>query len=254
MGVAKGLEDIDHGGGRRAAEVSLGAAPERLPKVHFSPRQVRKVPLSCLDRGIGPIDKGVALVDGHIVGVHVGGDVAPRPVGQGIERALAVLPDRKFDPLSSLVHPAACDEDIFLCLLQGPLEGFHLAHEVKIGRVHLLNIPELGHELFLRCDVCRLLPHGCLAILGFDKLGAFEGLREEVHGIDCNKVHAVQNCRTMLPHQRDKDIVGGQPGSRENYPLAIGWEVLGNVLLKLLNLWFPGGTGETCPARRLRQA
>mmetsp|Transcript_66183 Transcript_66183/g.193711 ORF Transcript_66183/g.193711 Transcript_66183/m.193711 type:complete len:325 (-) Transcript_66183:22-996(-) len=238
--VAKRLEDIGDWRGRCTLQLCVCGLPEGLAQVHLGPGKVWQMPLCCLNGCIAPEGVVVRAVDWNAVRVHVGNDVCPREAGHRIEGPFTLLPDWQLDTLRGLVHAPARDEDVLVALLECTLEGLDLAHKIKVGTVHLLSVPILRNKLLHCGHAIRQLPQGLLAVLLLHQLGALQRLREEMHCVDSYEVHALKHLREVFPHQRHKDVVGGQPRGGKDHPLPILGQVLLDVTPEAVNLGLKG--------------
>mmetsp|Transcript_19901 Transcript_19901/g.52833 ORF Transcript_19901/g.52833 Transcript_19901/m.52833 type:complete len:805 (+) Transcript_19901:239-2653(+) len=246
VGVAERLEDVGDARRGGALDLRLRAPPEGLAQGHLLPGQVRQVAGGRLDRLLAPVGEAVPLVHGDAVLVNVLGDVLPGEIGHGVESGLALLPHVKGDALRRLVHAAAGDEDVLLALRQRTLEGLHLAHKVEVSGVHLLDVAVLRLELHPRGDVRRHLPDRLLLVLLLHLIGDGQGRREEVQRVDGDEVHALQDVREVLLHQRHEDVVRRQPRRGEDDVLPVLRQVLLDGLLEAvhLDLQLRGARGE----------
>mmetsp|Transcript_51488 Transcript_51488/g.137171 ORF Transcript_51488/g.137171 Transcript_51488/m.137171 type:complete len:596 (-) Transcript_51488:47-1834(-) len=245
--VAEGFEHVRDGGRRVALDLLVRAPPERLAQRHLLPREVWQVPLRGLDRRLGTVSVAVALVDRDALGICVGGDVAPRPVGHWVQRALAVFPDVQRDTLGRLVHAPTRDEDGLVTLCQGSLERLDLADEVEVRCFHLLTVPILRVEFLAGGDPFDGLPQRLLLVLRLHLLGTRAGRVEQVHRVDGYQVHARENLGKVLVHQRYEHVVGRKPGGGKAHALAVRGQVLLDMRLEGRHLVVEGGRREQPP-------
>mmetsp|Transcript_8561 Transcript_8561/g.20124 ORF Transcript_8561/g.20124 Transcript_8561/m.20124 type:complete len:200 (+) Transcript_8561:162-761(+) len=194
------------------------------------------MPLGRLNRCLTAKGVVVRTVDGDIVRVYIGDDVRPGEGRHRVQGAPALFPHWQLDALRRLVHAAARDEDVLLTLLQGTLERLNLADKIEVGTVHLLNVTILCHKLIPCADAVGKLPHCSLAVLLLYQLGALKRFREKVQRVNGHQVHANEHLWEVLPHERHKDVVCGQPCSGKDDPLPVLWQVLLHVFPESVHL------------------